>query len=265
MSENININNNIRNDINPENIETIDFDALESTSAPTSAPKAEVDSPSIEEIKKDSAEVGEIDKDDSIDSDDSDDLIDPVSPRSNLVDLNLIGELQEGEVKYLQIGEACIEVKSKLPYKKLFEVIEWVLAQLIDTRTYLSYPLQRILTDIAIVKFYTNLDLSEMDLVTYDVNKTYGIYDLITQYKILDKVLQFIDSSQIKFIENGILDTAKGIIAYRNSAAGILDILTSKEQTTENGLENLLQEIQDPDTLQTINNLLKAAEEIQPK
>lgn len=250
MSENIN--NNIRNDINPENIETIDFDALESISASTS--KAEVDIPSIEEMEENSAEVGEIDKDDSIDSDD---FIDSVSPRSNLVDLNLIGELQEGEVKYLQIGKACIEVKSRILYSELFDSVQTAIALTLDNKPYISEPLKEMIGDIQILRSYTNLDFRFFDTLEFDPNELYNIYGLLMQEDVVNKVKNLIDQKQLDFWLRSYDDTLKSIVAYRNSAMGIITSLQQKEEEAGTGLEQALDSLKDAENQEAIQNMLK--------
>ena len=263
MSENNNNNNNInniRNDINPENIETIDFDALESISTSISSPKAEVDSSSIEEIKEDLAEVGEnkeIDSIDSIDSDDSDDSIDPVSPRLNLVDLNLIGELQEGEVKYLQIGEACIEVKSKLRYSEVFSLIEIIANLVTANQNFVSSPLKEIVKTIYFLRDYTNLNMTYLTEETFLSDELYDAYGLIIQTGIYDKVRALIDQKQLDFFDIQLENVIADIITYKNSAAGQIETITQNSKYTADSYDQILDSLKDVENQEAIQKVLE--------
>lgn len=252
MSENININNNIRNDINPENIETIDFDALESTSI--SSPKAEVDNPSTEEIKEDSAESGENEKADSIDSDD---LIDPISPHSNLVDLNLIGELQEGEVKYLQIGKACIEVKSKLRYSEVFSLIEIIANLVTANQNFVSSPLKEIVKIIYFLRDYTNLNMTYLTEETFLPDELYDAYGLIVQTGIYDKVRALVDQKQLDFFDTQLENVIADIITYKNSAAGQIEAITQNSKYTADSYDQILDSLKDVENQEAIQKVLE--------
>ena len=256
MSENINnnINNNIKNNINPENIEIIDFDALESTSTSTSTAKAEVDSLSVEGIKENSAESGE---NKEVDSDDSDNLINPISLRSNLVDLNLIGELQEGEIKYLQIGEACIEVKSKLRYSEVFSLIEVIANLVTANQNFVSSPLKEIVKTIYFLRDYTNLNMIYLTEEVFLPDELYDAYGLIIQTGIYDKVRALVDQKQLDFFDTQLENVIADIITYKNSAAGQIEAITQNSKYTADSYDQILDSLKDVENQEAIQKVLE--------
>lgn len=245
MSENNNNNiNNIRNDINSENIETIDFDALESKTL-----DAESNSFSTKEEKIE-IENGESGTDDSVDSVD-------IVPRLNLVDLNLIGELQEGEVKYLQIGEACIEVKSKLRYSEVFSLIEIIANLVTANQNFVSSPLKEIVKTIYFLRDYTNLNMTYLTEETFLPDELYDAYGLIVQTGIYDKVRALVDQKQLDFFDTQLENVIADIIIYKNSAAGQIEAITQNSKYTADSYDQILDSLKDVENQEAIQKVLE--------
>lgn len=292
MSENINTN--INNTINPENIETIDFDELDKLNE-TNEVKETKETEEVEEIK----EVAESDNDEDIIENvedienaeiaETNDFLDSSLPplsfqeqiendeflkeayerverdrekSKNLVSLDKLGELKEGEVKYLQIGDACIEVRSKLPYKQFFDAIQWAIVYLADGRPYISIPLEKMITEIGFLKAFTNIDFSEIDELDFKLEKFYNIYDIITSFNLIDKVQNFVEKTQVDLYFKSVNETLSSIIKYQNSAAGILEQITNKTANTADDINSELAQLKDEDTLSTIRELMKVVDSI---
>lgn len=257
MSENNNNNNNIKNDINPENIETIDFDALESTSTLTSTSKAEVDSPSTEETKEDSIEnevlVEENEEIDEI----SEVLLEERNKKKNLVDLSSLGTLNLSEKKYLQIKDFCIEITPTISYSEIVDGIETCIALILDNRGYISEPIKQIISDIFLLRKFTNLDLYFFETISFSPSYIYEVYGLLENLDIIEKVKNLINQKQLTFWKKSLDSTLNGIIAYRNSALGIINDITERQKDTGNGLEQAMDALKNAENQEAIQNMLK--------
>lgn len=275
--------------INNENVETIDFDELDKLnkgSDPTAiladAPTLEVvvdDQDKVVSLSADSERVGEIGEVGEI-KEIEDSTIPPLSfqkeiendeflkeaferverdreKKKNLVSLDKIGELKEGEVKYLQIGDACIEVKNKISYAEVFDSVQTAIALVLDDKTYISEPLKEMLGDIQILRSYTNLDFRFFDTLEFDPNELYNIYGLLVQEDVINKVKNLIDKKQLDFWFRAYNNTLESIVAYRNSAMGIITSLQQKESEAGTGLEQALNNLKDAENQEAIQNMLK--------
>ena len=287
MSENIN--NNIKNNINPENIETIDFDELDKLNE-TNEVKETKEIEEVGEIKGvvESDNDGDIIKNiedienaeitgtnDSLgfslpplsfqEQIENDEFLKEAYERverdrekiKNLVSLDKLGELKEGEVKYLQIGDACIEVKNKISYAEVFDSVQTAIALVLDDKTYISEPLKEMLGDIQILRSYTNLDFRFFDTLEFDPNELYSIYGLLIQEDVFNKVKNLIDKKQLDFWFRAYNNTLESIVAYRNSAMGIITSLQQKESEAGTGLEQALSNLKDAENQEAIQNMLK--------
>ena len=300
MSENIN--NNVKNNINPENIETIDFDTLESKTLDAESNNLSIKEKKIEIANGesgtadsvDSADImlrsnlvdlnligelqeGEIDDDSPNFSDfslpplsfqeqiENDQLLREAFERvernkeknKNLVSLNKLGELKEGEIKYLQIGDACIEVHTSLPYREIVNGVQTTIALILDDRPYISEPIKQIVNDIFLLRAYTNLDFSFFEEIGFEPSKIYDIYGLLIQEDVINKVKNLIDQKQLDFWNKSLDSTLKGIINYKNSAMGIINNITEKQISSENSMKNIMQTLKDSENAEAIQNILK--------
>lgn len=145
------------------------------------------------------------------------------------------GAIPEPETTILEIGQAELQVTKRLPYEKIIEAIEWCVNSILDDRTFISAPLYQIIHDIAIIKFYTNLNTDDLLLGDFNLTNFYEWYDIIQHYAVAEKVRELIDPRQADFFDTVLDKTIHSLMEYRNSAAGIIDRLTS--QNNKDNLE----------------------------
>jgi hypothetical protein len=103
------------------------------------------------------------------------------------------------------------------------------------------------MTDMTLLKYYTNLDINLLNLDPY---KVYSNYDIIKPH--LKSLLAVIDEEQLNFFYNTLDETIASIISFRNSVSGLLDALTDNTKNTMGDIASLEKEITDPETLKTI-------------
>lgn len=156
------------------------------------------------------------------------------------VKLIAFGPLAENEVKYLQIGEATIAVQQKLPYETILEMIQWSINYIMDDRGFVSEPISRIIQEIAVLKYFTNLDLDNIDLADFTQGDLYEYYDFISAFDVFNKVVNIIDDAQIEFYQDTVKRTLESLLAYRNSAAGIIEMLQIQSENSTDSLKKSL-------------------------
>lgn len=155
------------------------------------------------------------------------------------------------------IGAATLTVKSKIPYEELIEAIEWCINAIVDDRTFISAPLKAIISDISILKFYTNLDTDDIAKDYFSLSDFYEWYDIIKSFNVMSSVLPLIDAEQIEFFRTTMEQTLTSIVAYNNSAAGIVDKLSSQNAKTNADMQTVLSQLSDDEQLSQVRKLME--------
>lgn len=137
------------------------------------------------------------------------------------IKLNTLG-VKEYEIKYVPYGNIVIEVKTSLPYEEIMDLIQWAINYTMGDRTFISEPLKRIMADLAIIKGFTNLDVDRIEMNDCSASEVYEMYDIVKS-TVLDLIKENIDKEQLKFFNDCFEETLNSLIAYSNSAAGILE------------------------------------------
>lgn len=181
----------------------------------------------------------------------------------NRIKLNSLGAIEEVAPQYVQIGETVVTVKRFIPYEEMLDMIQWCIDYIINDRPFISAPLKKIMKNFAILNFYTNFDFSFLTEY-HDMKDIYAEYDLIERYDVMGHVLQFIDEKQLAFFNETLDETLASIISYRNSAVGIVDALAENAKQDADKMQKALDFMGDQEKNETLVNLLRFAEQIQP-
>lgn len=177
------------------------------------------------------------------------------------IKLNTLGIIEEDPIEYLNIGKAVVAVHKHIPYEQMLDMIQWCIDYIINDRPFISAPLKRIIKDFAVLNFYTNFDFNFL-MEYHDMADIYAEYDLVYRFDVMPKVKEIVDPGQIDFFEKTLDETLESIMAYRNSAVGIVDALAENAQKDTDRMQKAMDLIGDEEKNKKISQLLKFAEEI---
>ena len=178
------------------------------------------------------------------------------------IKLNTLGAIDEDPIEYMNIGQTVVAVHKYIPYEQMLDMIQWCIDYIINDRPFISAPLKRIIKDFAVLNFYTNFDFNF--LTEYEtMAQIYGEYDLVYRYGVMDKVKEFIDPGQLCFFEDTLDETLTSIIAYRNSAKGIVDALVENAQQDIDKMQGAIDLLSDEEKNKQLSKMIKFAEEMQ--
>lgn len=183
---------------------------------------------------------------------------------NNTIKLTSLGLLPKPEIKIVKCGEAEVEVATFIPYEDVFDAIQWSVGYIADERPFVSEPVRQLILDFAILKYYTNLDISFINEEAR-VSDIYADYDLIKRVGILSQVKEIINAEQLAFFENGVDKIVHSVTQYKNSAAGIIDILAKNADEDVNTMQRMMDAVQDTEELNAVGNLIKFAKTIKPE
>lgn len=176
--------------------------------------------------------------------------------------LSAMGLLPETEQVTVNIGEAAVTVTPRIPYEQFLDMIQWCVNFIIDDRPFISEPMKGVVRDIAIVKYYTNFDISFMDLPTFETKVLFENYDLLVGHNAIALIKEALDQHQLAYFEMALDKTLQSIVDYRNSAQGIVDQLAINADENTNAMKTALTTFSDPDTLQNVEGLMQMVEKL---
>lgn len=180
---------------------------------------------------------------------------------ANRISVAAIGAVAQEEPIYLQIGEATIELRRKVPYMEVIDMIQWCIDFIINDRPFISAPLQEIIENLALVKFYTNIDCDAI-MNQIEMEKIYNDYDILLTTGVFDELKAKIDSRQLTFFTQSLHRTLESIIAYRNSARGMVDILADNAENSREAMEEVMKMYTDPKNAARMQQLTSVVHEL---
>lgn len=141
---------------------------------------------------------------------------------NKLVPISAIGAVAQEEPIYMTFGGATVEIRRSISYVEILDMVQFVINYAVTDQPILSGALSQMLKDFAIVKFYTNLDVSiGKDAAT--VEGIYDEYDVLMSYGVIDEVKEKISPRQKEFFFTTVNKTLDSVMRYQNSARGVLD------------------------------------------
>lgn len=181
---------------------------------------------------------------------------------ANRIPIAAIGTVAQEEPIYVQIGEATIEVRRRISYEEILNMMQWSIDMIVGEKPFMSAPLNRIVKDFAILNAYTNLDLGITH--SYDeMSDIYAEYDILQAFDVMSNILEKIDKRQIEFFESTLDETLLSILAYRNSAKGIVDALAADADQDNAKMGEALKILTDPAQQDQVRSLIETAKAIQ--
>lgn len=173
------------------------------------------------------------------------------------VKLSSFGIIPNIEEKEITIGDAVIIVKNHISYEQVLDLIQFVVNYILGERKFISEPIVKMFTDFAIIKFYTNIDLTRLELVECEPSEIYEMYDILKTFNVIDIVRESIDAEQLSFVDESLYKTIESIIKYRDSAAGLIDRIAENADTNNAAIQESLDILNQPEQLAAVNKVIE--------
>lgn len=172
------------------------------------------------------------------------------------VKFTTFGIMPKPEEKVITIGEGSLTVTTFLPYETVLEMIQWSINMIMDDRGFISEPIHQIIEDMAVLKYYTNLDLDELDMAGFTQGQLYEMYDMVKAHDLVSKVCAEISAEQLSFYRETLTKTLQSLIAYRNSAAGLMEMIQINGENTSASLQKSLDILGDKEQFDQVYRML---------
>ena len=163
-----------------------------------------------------------------------------------------INELPENQILIMSEILEGVEIKSYLSTIEKKVIIDNIINGSVETDDNsiikINFFNKKLISDISLITNYTNLIFSD--------DNSIEDYDFLTQYKILNYIIENIDNDELDFIYNMVEDELEQQIKIGNSLESVI----------VNGLNKLIDKIPDEKSMnKLISNLPKSINKIKPE
>lgn len=162
-----------------------------------------------------------------------------------------LGLKAKKEIKTIEINQQQIEIQQYLSIYDKLSLITDVINYSMDAVNGFTNPIKiKVYMIVGIIDYYTNIGFTEKQK-----ENIIKLYDLVTENEIVKMIFENIPETELKEIEQGILDSVAAYDKYRTSAMGVIEALTSDYNATDLNIDELKEKITDPNMLATIKEL----------
>lgn len=178
------------------------------------------------------------------------------------ININTFGTLPAPESIYQDFGGVTVEIKKRIPYTDILNMVQFGVDFSVTDDPIVSGVVVEMVKDLALVKFYTNLEVSlgEDGAALSDI---YNEYDVLKTLGIIESVREKINKEQLAFFEKTLDTTIAGLLAFRNSARGILESITASSQADVSKIQEAL-DLFKGENGEKLGRLMQYAHEIHP-
>lgn len=173
------------------------------------------------------------------------------------IQLNMFGLPEEKSPIYKEINNNVYVIYPSLQYETIFEMIQWAVNHIMDDRSFISGPLYELISDLALVKFYTNIDLDAIDLADFNIPTIYEWYDILQGHRIIATIKEEIDPQQKDFFFRTLEKTLKSLVDYRNSAVGVLEKIQTLSINANDSMAEAIHLMEDPTQLEALKRMVE--------
>lgn len=178
------------------------------------------------------------------------------------IKISALGAVPAVEAVYQDFAGVTVEIKKRIPYVEVLNMVQFGVDFIANDEPIVSGVVMEMIKDFAVVKFFTNLEVSlgEDGAALSDI---YNEYDVLKALGVIESVLSKVDPEQLAFFERTLNATVTNIAAYRNSARGILESVTASSQTDISKIQEAL-DLFKGENGKKLSRLIQYAHEIHP-
>lgn len=147
--------------------------------------------------------------------------------------------------------EVHYEVKYYLPVQEKMEVITKIINQSIDDNGFYNPIRVKIFTVLEITYAYTNLSFTEKQK-----ENPFKLYDLLVGNGIFKEIIGCIYEDDWKEIQETIITSIDNLYKYKNSAMGILEMITTDYSNLNLDASEIQQKLADPENMALLKDIL---------
>lgn len=147
--------------------------------------------------------------------------------------------------------EICYEVKHYLPIQEKLELVGRIVNYSVDDNNFYNPMRVKIFMVLEVTYAYTNLSFTEKMK-----DDPFKLYDTLVSTGIFANIIDVIRENDWQEIQQNVWDVIKNIYDYKNSIAGILEMISNDYSAVNLNLEEIQNKLGSPESLELIKEIL---------
>lgn len=163
-----------------------------------------------------------------------------------------INKEELNKVQTVEYNGQTIEVKQYLPVIEKSELITRVLNNSVDENNgYYNLLKMDMYLALEIVYAYSNISFTEKQ--KEDPMK---LYDMLNASRVLNLIIGLVPEGEFYYLNKTVHEMANNIVAYRNSAMGIMERITTDYSNLDFDASAIQKELADPNNMTLLKDIL---------
>ena len=163
-----------------------------------------------------------------------------------------INKEELNKVQTVEYNGQTIEVKQYLPVIEKSELITRVLNNSVDENNgYYNLLKMDMYLALEIVYAYSNISFTEKQ--KEDPMK---LYDMLNASRVLNLIIVLVPEGEFYYLNKTVHEMANNIVAYRNSAMGIMERITTDYSNLDLDASAIQKELADPNNMTLLKDIL---------
>ena len=163
-----------------------------------------------------------------------------------------INKEELNKVQTVEYNGQTIEVKQYLPVIEKSELITRVLNNSVDENNgYYNLLKMDMYLALEIVYAYSNISFTEKQ--KEDPMK---LYDMLNASRVLNLIIGLVPEGEFYYLNKTVHEMANNIVAYRNSAMGIMERITTDYSNLDLDANAIQKELADPNNMTLLKDIL---------
>lgn len=165
-----------------------------------------------------------------------------------------LGLKVNNDIQTITFNGYDIEVNRYLPFNEKTTIVSNIINYSVDDNGFYNPMKVKLFMTLEIVYAYTNLTFTTK--MKEDPSK---LYDLLVSSGLYAQIIQAIDVSDWEIIQENVWDTIENIYNYRNSAMGILEMISTDYSNLSLNADDITNKLLNPESLSTLKALAPLA------
>ena len=163
-----------------------------------------------------------------------------------------INKEELNKVQTVEYNGQTIEVKQYLPVTEKSELITRVLNNSVDENNgYYNLLKMDMYLALEIVYVYSNISFTEKQK-----EDSAKLYDMLNASRVLNLIIGLVPEGEFYYLNKTVHEMANNIVAYRNSAMGIMERITTDYSNLDLDASAIQKELADPNNMTLLKDIL---------
>lgn len=163
-----------------------------------------------------------------------------------------INKEELNKVQTVEYNGQTIEVKQYLPVIEKSELITRVLNNSVDENNgYYNLLKMDMYLALEIVYAYSNISFTEKQK-----EDSAKLYDMLNASRVLNLIIGLVPEGEFYYLNKTVHEMANNIVAYRNSAMGIMERITTDYSNLDLDATAIQKELADPNNMTLLKDIL---------